>query len=90
VIAASLSSSALAIAGAMLALWLISLPLRNASIADVWWGPGIALAAVVAPAAHQRVPADAAAREAAARQRSSGAVSSGPGRAAAPARGGRR
>lgn len=31
---------------AMLALWCLSLPLRNASIVDVWWGPGFALLAV--------------------------------------------
>ncbi len=29
----------------MLALWLLSLPLRDASIVDLWWGPGIALGA---------------------------------------------
>ncbi len=43
-----LVSSALAIAGAMLALWALSLGLRNASIVDLWWGPGIALGGRVA------------------------------------------
>jgi steroid 5-alpha reductase family enzyme len=28
--------------GAMLALWLVSLVRRDASIVDVWWGPGFA------------------------------------------------
>jgi steroid 5-alpha reductase family enzyme len=28
--------------GAMTLLWIASLPLRNASIVDAWWGPGIA------------------------------------------------
>jgi steroid 5-alpha reductase family enzyme len=28
--------------GAMLLLWALSLALRNASIVDIWWGPGIA------------------------------------------------
>ena len=44
----ALTQSALAVAAAMLALWLLSLWLRNASIVDIWWGPGIALAAAVA------------------------------------------
>ena len=44
----ALLSAAVAIAGAMLALWLLSLRLRDASIADIWWGPGIALAGVAA------------------------------------------
>jgi steroid 5-alpha reductase family enzyme len=39
----ALAHSALAIAAAMLALWALSLALRNASIVEVWWGPGIAL-----------------------------------------------
>lgn len=33
--------------GAMVVLWLVSLPLRNASIVDVWWGPGFAAIAVL-------------------------------------------
>jgi steroid 5-alpha reductase family enzyme len=44
----ALSSSALAIAAAMLALWALSLALRDASIVDIWWGPGIALGGIVA------------------------------------------
>ncbi len=32
---------------AMLALWLLSLRLRNASIVDVWWGPGFAAIALL-------------------------------------------
>jgi steroid 5-alpha reductase family enzyme len=34
--------------GAMLLLWLLSLALRDASIVDIWWGPGIALVVAVA------------------------------------------
>ena len=53
-----LLSTATALALAMLALWGLSLALRNASIVDLWWGPGIALAAVVAarsaPSGHPR------------------------------------
>jgi len=48
VLASSLVASAAALAAAMFALWLLSLALRNASIVDIWWGPGIALAAAVA------------------------------------------
>jgi steroid 5-alpha reductase family enzyme len=33
---------------AMLALWLTSLALRDASIVDIWWGPGFALIAACA------------------------------------------
>jgi steroid 5-alpha reductase family enzyme len=33
--------------GAMVLLWLASLALRDASIVDVWWGPGFALLACV-------------------------------------------
>ena len=51
------ASCALAIAGAMLALWLLSLALRDASIVDVWWGPGIALAACVALLSADAAPA---------------------------------
>jgi steroid 5-alpha reductase family enzyme len=32
---------------AMLGLWLLSLRLRNASIVDVWWGPGFAAIALL-------------------------------------------
>ena len=34
--------------GAMLLLWALSLALRDASIVDIWWGPGIALVVGVA------------------------------------------
>jgi steroid 5-alpha reductase family enzyme len=47
--APNLFATALAIcAAAMSALWLVSLALRDASIVDVWWGPGFALIAVAA------------------------------------------
>ena len=32
---------------AMTLLWLLSLMLRNASIVDIWWGPGFAAIALV-------------------------------------------
>ena len=35
------------IAGAMLFLWLISIPIKNASIVDVFWGPAFAMVALV-------------------------------------------
>ena len=35
------------IAGAMLLLWLISIPTRNASIVDIFWGPAFAIVALV-------------------------------------------
>jgi steroid 5-alpha reductase family enzyme len=35
------------IAAAMLLLWLISIPLRNASIVDIFWGPAFAIVALV-------------------------------------------
>jgi len=44
VIGPLLATLALAL-GAMLALWVLSLRLRDASIVDVWWGPGFALLA---------------------------------------------
>ena len=31
----------------MFALWLLSLRLRNASIVDIWWGPGFAAIALL-------------------------------------------
>src|SRR3990172_8926091 len=44
---AGLFASTLAFtAAAMLLLWLLSLRLRDASIVDVWWGPGFAAIAV--------------------------------------------
>jgi steroid 5-alpha reductase family enzyme len=42
-LAATLATSA----AAMFALWLLSLALRDASIVDIWWGPGFALIAGV-------------------------------------------
>jgi steroid 5-alpha reductase family enzyme len=36
------ASTLLFTAGAMLLLWLLSLRLRDASIVDIWWGPGFA------------------------------------------------
>jgi steroid 5-alpha reductase family enzyme len=57
-LADALAHAALAIAAAMAALWLVSLALRDASIVDLWWGPGIALggsvAAWTASASHPR------------------------------------
>jgi len=35
------------IAGAMLLLWLISIPVRNASIVDIFWGPAFAIVALL-------------------------------------------
>ena len=40
--------------GAMLGLWLLSLRLRDASIVDIWWGPGFALIALVSLALASR------------------------------------
>lgn len=37
--------SAAALVAGMVALWLVSLPLRNASIVDVFWGPAFVVAA---------------------------------------------
>jgi steroid 5-alpha reductase family enzyme len=36
-----------ALVGAFTIVWLVSLPLRNASIVDMWWGPAFVLAAFV-------------------------------------------
>jgi steroid 5-alpha reductase family enzyme len=41
-----LAANALLVAGLMLATWLLSLRLRNASIVDVVWGPGFGLIAL--------------------------------------------
>jgi steroid 5-alpha reductase family enzyme len=46
-LAALLASSLALSLGAMLLLWLLSLRLRDASIVDIWWGPGFAAIAVV-------------------------------------------
>jgi steroid 5-alpha reductase family enzyme len=56
--AALLASTLAAALGAMLVLWLLSLALRDASIVDIWWGPGIAalvaLAFALAGGGHPR------------------------------------
>ena len=41
-----------ALVAAFTLLWLASLPLKNASIVDMWWGPAFVLASVVYAAAH--------------------------------------
>ena len=46
-IAQVLAACAGAILASMLALWLLSIPLRDASIVDIFWGPGFAVAAWV-------------------------------------------
>ena len=43
-----LATCAAAIAAYMAIVWALSLPLRDASIADVFWGPGFAFVAIVA------------------------------------------
>ena len=43
-----LLTTALWTAAAMATLWLVSLALRDASIVDIWWGPGFVLIAAVA------------------------------------------
>ncbi|HEX5066392.1 MAG TPA: DUF1295 domain-containing protein [Myxococcota bacterium] len=45
---AVLCATALAVAAAMSILWLISLARRDASIVDIWWGPGFVWIAAVA------------------------------------------
>lgn len=45
-----LAAAAAAIALYMTAVWLVSLRLRDASIADVFWGPGFALVAILSAA----------------------------------------
>ena len=34
-------------AGVFLVLWIVSLRTRNASLVDIWWGPGFALIALL-------------------------------------------
>jgi steroid 5-alpha reductase family enzyme len=46
-VSAVLASAAAAVAIYMTAVWLLSLRLRDASIADVFWGPGFALVAIL-------------------------------------------
>jgi len=43
-----LAGSAAAITAYMVVVWALSLPLKDASIADVFWGPGFAFVAIVA------------------------------------------
>ena len=43
-----LAAAAAGIAAYMVVVWALSLPLRDASIADVFWGPGFAFVAIVA------------------------------------------
>jgi len=50
VVTAVLASSAAAVTLYMIGVWLLSLRLRDASIADVFWGPGFALVAVLSAA----------------------------------------
>jgi len=47
-LAIAAGAGAAAILAAMLLLWLLSNPLKDASIVDIFWGPGFALAAWVA------------------------------------------
>jgi len=49
-VTAVLASSAAAVALYMTGVWLLSLRLRDASIADVFWGPGFALVAILSAA----------------------------------------
>ncbi len=49
-LALAAAAGAAAIFAAMLLLWLVSIPLKDASIVDIFWGPGFALAAWVAVA----------------------------------------
>jgi steroid 5-alpha reductase family enzyme len=52
---AGLLAASLALSlGAMLLLWLLSLRLRDASIVDVWWGPGFAALALASFALAER------------------------------------
>lgn len=47
-LAGGLAATAAFVAAAMLALWLVSLARRDASIVDIWWGPGFAAVAALA------------------------------------------
>ncbi|MEP7117792.1 MAG: DUF1295 domain-containing protein [Acidobacteriota bacterium] len=38
-------------------LWAVSLPLKNASIVDLWWGPAFVLATAVYASAHEALGA---------------------------------
>jgi steroid 5-alpha reductase family enzyme len=52
-----LGAGAAAILGCMLLLWLVSIPLKDASIVDIFWGPGFAVAAWVSFALAGGAPA---------------------------------
>ena len=52
-----LGAGAAAIFGCMLLLWLVSIPLKDASIVDIFWGPGFAVAAWVSFALASGAPA---------------------------------
>lgn len=43
-----LTSTALAVLASMTLLWIVSVPLKNASIVDIFWGPGFAMIAITA------------------------------------------
>lgn len=60
----TLALTAVVIAGAMLLLWLVSLAVRDASIVDIFWGPGFVLVAwsVFAWAAAHDLPGGGSAR----------------------------
>jgi len=47
-LSATLLATAIALAVVLLALWLVSLRLRDASIVDIWWGPGFAMVTWIA------------------------------------------
>src|SRR5262249_36957965 len=51
------AASAGAILASMLALWLVSIPLKDASIVDIFWGPGFAVGAWVSVSLAGGVPA---------------------------------
>lgn len=56
-LALALGAGAAAILGCMLLLWLLSIPLKDASIVDIYWGPGFAVAAWVSFALAGGAPA---------------------------------
>jgi steroid 5-alpha reductase family enzyme len=47
-LAGGLAVTAAFVTGAMLTLWAVSLAWRDASVVDVWWGPGFAAVAAIA------------------------------------------
>jgi steroid 5-alpha reductase family enzyme len=55
-LAAIMVASAAAIAAMMLALWAVSLARRDASIVDLFWGPGFALVAWIGLAVGDGAP----------------------------------